>query len=96
MIPNYFKKNYLNIGWGFAFLGFNVYRLIEVVRDRTSTAESLGFTADELAVYEGKFHRHLTPRRFQALLTYAEWRAVSKASNLLTQPYRYRTYDPTF
>lgn len=37
MIPNYFKKNYLNIGWGFAFLGFNVWRLIEVVRDRTST-----------------------------------------------------------
>jgi hypothetical protein len=83
MIPNYFKKNYLNIGWGFAFLGFNIWRLIEIVRDRTSTAESLGFTSDELLVYEQKFHRHLTPRRFQALLTCAEWRTVSHGTRAL-------------
>jgi hypothetical protein len=78
MIPNYFKMNYLNIGWGFAFLGFNIYRLDEIVRDRTTTAASLGFTPAELAVYEAKFQRHLTPRKFHALLQCAEWREVKK------------------
>jgi hypothetical protein len=77
MIPNYYKLNYLNIGWGFAFLGFNVYRLAEIVRDRTTTATSLGFTPTELAVYEAKFQRHLTPRKFHALLQCAEWREVN-------------------
>jgi hypothetical protein len=82
MVPNYFKANYLNIGWGFAFLGLNAYRLIELIREQTATAHSLGFTEDELLVYEQRFHRHITPRCFQRILKLAEWREVQESDAL--------------
>jgi hypothetical protein len=58
-------------------LGFNIYRLVEVVHERTATTQSLGFSAEELEVYEAKFYRHMTPRCFSRLLKHAQWREVA-------------------
>ena len=82
MVPNYFKMNYANICWGAAFLALNSYRLVELVREQTATTKSLGFTEDELLVYEQRFHRHITPRCFRRIMKFAEWREVPEGRNL--------------
>jgi len=71
------------MGWGMIYLSFNAVRAIEIVRDRTSTTESLGFNEDEMSVYASKFHKHMPPRRFQALLRIAEWREVEPGTAAL-------------
>ena len=34
MIPNYCKRNYVNVGWGALFAGLNSYRLAELLVER--------------------------------------------------------------
>jgi len=83
LIPNYVRDNWVSMGWGMIYLSFNAVRAVEIVRDRTSTTESLGFTEDEMSVYASKFHKHMPPRRFQALLKLAEWREVDSGTAAL-------------
>jgi hypothetical protein len=83
LIPNYARDNWVSIGWGMIYLAFNAVRAVEIVRDRTSTTQSLGFSEDEMAVYASKFHRHMPPRRFQNLLKVAEWREVDAGAAAL-------------
>jgi hypothetical protein len=52
-----------------------------------ATTTSLGFTDDELSVYEeGKFHRHMTPRAFSRLLKKAKWREVAAVGEVVSGP----------
>eukprot|EP00614_Pseudopedinella_elastica_P034727 CAMPEP_0172622944 /NCGR_PEP_ID=MMETSP1068-20121228/124594_1 /TAXON_ID=35684 /ORGANISM="Pseudopedinella elastica, Strain CCMP716" /LENGTH=186 /DNA_ID=CAMNT_0013431305 /DNA_START=108 /DNA_END=665 /DNA_ORIENTATION=+ len=74
LVPNWWRSNWVNLVWGSLFFSINVVRGIELYCERTATAQSLGFSADELAVYEAKFHAHMTPRCFHRLLKLAEWR----------------------
>ena len=75
---NWFKKNYVNIGWGGLFLGFNSYRLYELILERMPPQ----LTADEEWAYNSSFQQFMTRRCFKRLLAIAEWRDISQGSKL--------------